>query len=516
MTKGFAIALMLCGFASPAFAQIDRPVAVDGGEVAGVAAGGVVEFKGIPFARAPVDALRWQPPQPVERWQGVLRADRFAPACPQLGGGAMAGDSAVLPEGESEDCLYLNVWTAADSVEEKRPVMVWIYGGGYRAGATDLPQYDGAALAGKGVVFVSIAYRVGVLGFLAHPELSAESPRHVSGNYGLQDQIAALDWIRRNIASFGGDPERITIFGQSAGSMSTSYLSASPLATGKFHRLIGETGAGFGLLTPRALAQAEAEGLDFARKVGAEGVDDLRSLPAATLVRAAGPASGSFEPNRDGWLVPATLAEIYRNGEQNDVDMLIGSNADEAGEDPAMTLAAYRDRLQSTYGRDAEALLRLHPATSDAEARASHRQLSTITLGDYTMYSWARAQARTGTAPLYVYRFIQNPPIPKFEQPGGPDAASPGAWHGAEIVYALGNLDSKAWPWSPADRRLSDQMMEYWVNFASSGNPNGAGLPHWPTYHEAPDKVMQLGGEVSATARPFLPTMEILDRHLGR
>ncbi|MEN7538461.1 carboxylesterase/lipase family protein [Aurantiacibacter flavus] len=516
MSRGLAIAVLLCAFASPAYAQIDWPVAVDGGEVAGVPADGVVEFKGIPFARPPIDSLRWQPPQPVESWKGVLHADRFAPACPQLGGGAMAGDSDVLPAGEDEDCLYLNVWTAAESADEKRPVMVWIYGGGYRAGATDLPEFDGAALADKGVVFVSIAYRVGVLGFLAHPGLSAQSARHVSGNYGLLDQIAALDWIRRNIASFGGDPDRITIFGQSAGSMSTSYLAASPLATGKFHRLIGETGAGFGLLTPRPLAQAEAEGLEFARKVGADGVDDLRSIPPATLVRAAGPASGSFEPNRDGWLVPDTLAEIYRNGAQNDVDMLIGSNADEAGEDPTMTLAAYRERLLSIYGRDAAALLRLHPATDDAEARASHRLLSTISLGDYTMYSWARAQARTGTAPLYVYRFTQNPPIPKAEQPGGPDAAPPGAWHGAEIVYALGNLDSKAWPWSAADRRLSDQMMSYWVNFATSGNPNGAGLPYWPTYHETPGAVMQLGEDVGAIPRPFLPTMEILDRHLSR
>jgi para-nitrobenzyl esterase len=515
MKNGLKIALILCCWAGPAAAQIDQPVAVDGGRVLGVATGEITEFKGVPFARAPIDDLRWKPPQPVQNWQGTLRADSFAPDCPQLGGGAMAAGGSALPSGESEDCLYLNVWTAAETGDEKRPVMVWIYGGGYRAGSTDLPEYDGAALAREGVVYVSIAYRVGVLGFLAHPELSAESPRNVSGNYGLQDQIAALDWVRRNISSFGGDPDRITIFGQSAGSMSTSYLAASPLATGKFHRLIGQTGAGFGALAPRSLDRAAAEGVEFARQVGAESVQELRSMPAAALVRAAGPASGRFEPNQDGWLVPSILAEVYRNSEQNDVDMLIGSNADELGENATLTLEEYRSELQSTYGRDAAALMRLHPAQSDAEARASHRRLSTISLGDYTMYSWARAQANTGESPLYVYRFTQNPPVPSSEQPGGPDAAPPGAWHGAEIVYALGNLEAKDWPWTPRDRGLSEQMMSYWVNFAKSGDPNGPGLPRWPTYHEAPGMVMELGEDVGPVPRPDLPTMEILDLHLG-
>ncbi len=509
------LATLALAISPPAQAQIVGPVAVDGGKVAGAAEGDVAIFKGIPFAAAPVDDLRWKPPQPVTSWNGTYEATDFGPDCPQLRGAPTETASTTLPPDQSEDCLYLNIWTAADSSAERRPVMVWIYGGGYRAGSTALPTYDGAALAREGVVFVSIAYRVGPLGFMAHPALSAESPRHVSGNYGLLDQVAALDWIRRNIASFGGDPDRITIFGQSAGSMSTSYLASSPLATGKFHRLIGQTGAGFGILTPRPIADAEAVGLAFGRDLGAETLPELRALDAGELIAAAGYESGTFQPISDGWAVPGTLRDIYREGRQNDVAMMIGSNDDEAGENPAQTLAGYRAGLERQYGPDAARLLELHPASTDAEARAADRSLATTTLGDYTMFSWGRAQATTGRQPVYAYRFTRNPPIPPAEYPGGPDAAPPGAWHGAEIPYALGNLAARDWPWTERDRALSRQMMSYWINFATTGDPNGSGLPHWPTYREEPAEVMELGDQTRAIRRPELPTLEILDRHLG-
>ena len=510
------LAALCC--AGAANAQIAGPVAVDGGKVVGVLASdsSVVAFKGIPFAAPPVADLRWKPPQPVVSWEETSKADAFGPICPQLGHRPPSdGSDDVLPPEQSEDCLYLNVWTAAQSAEERRPVMVWIYGGGYRAGSTNLPAYDGEALARKGVVFVSIAYRVGVLGFLAHPELSAESSRHVSGNYGLQDQVAALDWVRRNIDSFGGDPDRITIFGQSAGSMSTSYLAASPLATGKFHRLIGQTGAGFGMLAPQAIAEAERKGVAFAEKLGASTAEELRALDAGKLVAAAGYQSGTFQPIDDGWFVPSDLAEIYREKRQNDVAMLIGSNDDEAGEDPAMTLERYRDELRTRYGADAEAIFALHPASSDAEARSASRRLNTISLGDITMHKWAVAQTATGTAPVYTYRFTRNPPIPRAEYPGGPNAASPGAWHGAEIVYALGNLKTREWPWTAEDRALSELMSSYWINFAATGDPNGPGLPKWPTLRDAPEKVMELGTQSGMIARPYDPTIELLEGHIA-
>jgi len=491
-------------------AQIAEPVQVDGGVISGTTSRSpdVRAFKGVPFAAPPVGALRWRPPQPIAPWNDVLKADHFAAQCVQL------DDRPGAREPQSEDCLHLNIWTGAKSGSERRPVMVWIYGGGYRAGSTARPAYDGTALARRGVVFVSIAYRVGALGFLAHPWLSAESPRHVSGNYGLLDQIAALDWIKRNIASFGGDPDRVTIFGQSAGSISTSFMAASPLAKGKFTRLIGETGAAFGMLTPVPLAEAEKQGEAFAKRLGASSLADLRGIDAARIAREAGPASGTFQPINDGWVVPGTLAQIYRQGRQNDVAMLIGSNGDEAGSDPRQTLTGYVSGLRSRYGADADALLRLHPAGNDVEARAASRRLSTISLGDYTMSRWALAQAASGKAPIYSYRFTHSPPIPPAQYPGGPDAPPPGAWHGSEIVYALGNLWAHDWPWTAEDRKLSDILQSYWVNFATSGNPNGPGLPVWPGFRAAPDRVMELGGHVGPIARPDEATMAILARHL--
>jgi para-nitrobenzyl esterase len=498
--------LAMLVFASSAQAQISEPVQVDGGLIAGQSVSGTAirAFKGVPFAAPPVGELRWKPPQPVPAWNGVRQVDAFGPDCPQL---------ASRTHPQSEDCLFLNVWTEAQSADEKRPVMVWIYGGGYRAGSTTIPAYDGTGLARRGVVFVSIAYRVGPLGFMAHPELSAESPRRVSGNYGLLDQIAALDWVRRNIASFGGDPDRITIFGQSAGSISTSYLAASPLATGKFHRLIGQTGGGFGLLAPEPLASAEHKGLAFGQSLDAETIAQLRAVDAGRLVHEAGTVSGRFQPINDGWVVPGDLKAIYQEGRQNDVAMLVGSNSEEEGESRSLDLTQYRENLRHAYGALADDLFALHPASSDEEARASARMLGTLALGDYTMYTWATSQVATGRSPVYSYRFTHAPPIPPEEYPGGPDASPPGAWHGAEIRYALDNLGSAEWPWSETDHTLANRMASYWVNFAATGDPNGPGLPHWPTMQEQPAHVMQLSEKPRAIPRPGMATLDVLRRH---
>ncbi|MEP7312563.1 MAG: carboxylesterase family protein, partial [Pseudomonadota bacterium] len=494
-------------------AQIPEPVAVDGGRITGASSRdpAIRAFKGIPFAAPPTGELRWKAPQPVRSWEAVRAASEFAADCPQLRDSVKTARQ--MPQ-QSEDCLYLNIWTGAKSPGERRPVMVWIYGGGFRGGSTALAAYDGTALAGRDVVFVSIAYRVGALGFLAHPELSHESSRRVSGNYGLLDQIAALGWVRRNIAAFGGDPDRITVFGQSAGSMSASYLATSPLATGLFHRLIGQTGAGFGVLAPRPLAVAERKGAEFAAGLGAASLSALRRIDAARIVEAAGTVSGVFQPNDDGWVVPGNLALTYRERRQNDVAMLIGSNADESGTDTTQNLERFRSELRSQFAADAAAIEKLHPASSDVEARAAARRVSTITLGDYTMQRWARAQAETGTAPVYLYRFTQSPPIPREQFPGGPEAPPPGAWHGAEIPYALGNLASQDWPWTDKDKQLSQVMISYWINFARSGDPNGSGLPRWPAWKETSQELMELASNPRLIPQPDRATIEILRNHI--
>lgn len=514
----FSALLMALAASCPAHAQIAEPVGVDGGSVSGAAAQveGIRVYRGIPFAAPPVGNLRWKPPQPVPSWEGVRKAEQFGPDCPQAA--SLPGvDGNARPQ--SEDCLYLNVWTGADTAQDRLPVMVWIHGGAFTGGSPAVPVYDGAALAKRGVVFVSISYRLGILGFLSHPELSAESPRHVSGNYGLLDQTAALSWVRRNIASFGGDPDRITIIGQSAGSMALSYLATSPLAVGSFSQVIGETGAAFGLLKPKPLAVAEERGLAFEMLAGASSLAELRQRDAASLVEAAKPMtdvfSGVLQPIEDGWAVPSDLGTIYRRGRQSDVPMLIGSNSDEYGIDPSQTLAGYRALLESRYGSAGDALFALHPATNDVEAREAAKQVGTIAMGDYVMYDWAGAQNETGRASVYLYRFTHHSPIPKAEYPGGPNAPDPGAWHGAEIVYAFDNLRARDWPWSDADRELSDRMASYWVNFARTGDPNGDGLPHWPTFREAPDEVMNLDVDAGPIQRPNQEVLEVLQRHFG-
>lgn len=497
----------------PAHARIKDPVAVDGGRVSGISARaeGIRAYKGIPFASPPVGRLRWKPPQPVPSWDGVRKAEQFGPDCPQSAP-PPGTDGDARPQ--SEDCLYLNVWTGADSAQDHLPVMVWIHGGAFTGGSPAVQTYDGAALAKRGVVFVSISYRLGILGFLSHPELSAESPRRVSGNYGLLDQIAALAWVRRNIASFGGDPERITIVGQSAGSMAVSYLATSPLAVGSFSRVIGQTGAAFGLLKPKPLAFAERRGLEFEESVGATSLAELKQRDSMSLVEAAMPLadvfSGVLQPVEDGWAVPSDLGTVYRKGRQSDVPMLIGSNSDEYGLDQSQTLATYQTLLKSRYGSAEGALFRLFPASNDVEAQQAAMLVNTIAMGDYVMNSWAGAQGRAGRAPVYVYRFTHHSPIPKEQYPGGATAPNPGAWHGAEIVYAFDNLAARDWPWSDVDRELSDRMASYWVNFARTGDPNSEGLPYWPTSSEAPEQVMKLDADLGPIPRPNREALKAL------
>ncbi|WP_279303127.1 carboxylesterase/lipase family protein [Hyphococcus luteus] len=513
----FRLAALALAF-SPYGAAAEPPgaptVKTEAGLIEGTAASkpGVSLFGSIPYAAPPVGPLRWRPPQAAPRWDDrTLAADRLPPACPQV---PTHEDSIAyaFPHEQSEDCLYLNIWTGDLSSSARRPVMVWLYGGGFMQGSSAAPAYDGAALAQRGVVFVSVNYRIGALGFMAHPELSAESAHKASGNYGILDQIAALDWVRRNIAAFGGDPGNVTVIGQSAGSMSLNLLTASPLATGLFHKGIGETGAVMGMLSSKPLREAEAKGVALADKLGARSIKELRAMDAATIVQAAGAAPGAFEPNIDGWVLPASSASIYRNAKQNDVPLLIGSNRDENQTDPTVTAESYFSMLTAFFGEQRDDLLELYPAVSNDEARASSRRLFTIAMAQYPMNLWARLQNSTGTAPVYVYRFTRPSPVPPnryLEQRATPDL---GAWHGSEIVYALDNLSVRDWPWQAADRRFSDMMASYWVNFAKTGDPNGASLPTWPAFSSDTSMVMELGENIGPIREPNLATFKILDR----
>jgi para-nitrobenzyl esterase len=459
----------------------------------------VCAFKGVPYARPPVGPLRWQPPLPPERWSGTRPADRFGPRCVQPNRPTHAvGYFGAEPE--SEDCLYLNVWTAAPTAGEKRPVMLWLHGGAFLVGSGSLPIFDGSALAQRGAVMVTINYRLGRLGFLAHPELSAEQPYRASGNYGLLDQIAALRWVQANIAAFGGDPDRVTIFGQSAGSSSVSSLMASPLAKGLFHRAIGQSGGAFFARILAPLDVAEQAGVTFARALGASTIDELRSKPVREVQfrrpNEDGPLKETYDAADpkgidratawaviDGYVHPDRVMNVFARGEQNDVPLISGATADEGTTQPAISsVAEFQRRARADYGDMAEAFLARFPAGTDAEAMIASRRVIGTRVFNWENWTWANMQRKTGRSPVYFYHFGHVLPKPPFAGRGGDLERELGAFHTGEIPYVLQTLDARDWPWRGADRELSDVMARYWINFATSGNPNGPGLPDWPRY----------------------------------
>ena len=479
------------------------------GVVAGAAApdGAARAFLGIPFAAPPVGDLRWREPQPVAAWTGVRKADAFGPRCMQ----GRVFDDMVFRDEPSEDCLYLNVWTPARTAAEKLPVMVWIYGGGFQAGSASEPRQDGGQLARKGVVVVSLNYRLCVFGFLAHPDLTRESGRGASGNYGLMDQVAALRWVRDNVAGFGGDPGNVTIFGESAGSLSVSALVASPLARGLFQRAIGESGAYLGRLAlePQTLAASEDGGAKFATSLGAASLADLRAKPAGDVLQAALKFQPWFAPTIDGYVLPKDSNAIYAAGEQARVPLLAGSNADEVragvvlGKDRP-TAKSFPEQLRTRYGAAADALLKVYPAGSDEEALESASALAGDTFLAYATWKWTDVHGRTAGVPVYRYSFDRKIPVaPDTKVEGKPaTAADVGARHAGEIEYVFGALDSvPKVTWEDADRRLSDLMMTCWSNFARSGDPNGKGVPEWPRY-DAKDGFAVMHLDVASAARP--------------
>ena len=506
---GTALAFLLLAMTLPRSASADNQVKIDCGVLEGMggARPGVRVFEGIPFAAPPVGELRWAEPRPVAPWDGVRKATEFGPRAMQ---GAIFSDMIFRDKGPSEDCLYLNVWTPAGGAKDGLPVMVWIYGGGLQAGSSSEPRQDGEDLARKGVVVVSMNYRLGVFGFFSHPDLSRESG-HGSGNYGLMDQIAALQWVQRNIAAFGGDPGNVTIFGESAGSFSVSALMASPRAQGLFQKAIGESGAILGLRRAperiHHLSAAEKAGTEFATSLGAKSAAELRAIPADRLLKAALDAKEFHAgPVVDGYVLPRDANAIFADGQQSHVPLLAGWNADETRVyntfgSKRPTAKSFAEEVRAKYGDAAGDVLRLYPAGTDEEAVRSAGDLAGDQFIAGSTWKWIEMQLGTGGSPVFRYQFDRAVPVaPGTVINGAPaTAVDVGAVHASEIVYVFGALASKKDVSSkPEDWRLSDAMETYWTNFARTGNPNGEGVPAWPAYDRAGNfQVMHLDVKVA-------------------
>jgi para-nitrobenzyl esterase len=466
---------------------------------------GVHSFKGIAYAAPPVGDLRWKPPQPLSPWRGTRKAHRFGPRAMQL---PVFGDMNFRSRGMSEDCLYLNVWTPDPAADARLPVLVYFYGGGFIAGDGSEPRYDGAQMARRGIVCVTVNYRLNIFGLFAHPELSAESPQHCSGNYGFLDQNAALRWVRDNIAAFGGDPGRVTIAGESAGSMSVNAQMISPLSKDLIAGAIGASG-GIAALPPVSLADAEQGGLDFAKKVGAQSLAELRALPARKLLKAtAGMAPHEFPSVVDGWFYPRSPLAMLAAGEQARAPLMVGWNSEEMnyrallGELPP-TPANYAAAVQALYGERAGEVLRLYPGATMEQVEQSATELAGDRFLVYSTWKWADEHRKAG-CPVYRYYYAhpRPPMVPELGDAvaglaGGvirdPDAAAQaiamppakGAVHSADIEYALGNLaTNQVYAWTAEDEQVSALMQGYYANFIKTGDPNGPGLPHWPRLDE--------------------------------
>ncbi len=502
--RALLAALAASLLAAPALAT---PIRTDAGRLDGVRQGDVIAYEGVPFAAPPVGELRWRAPRPVEPWRGVRKADHFGHVCPQP---PLAG---VTDPGISEDCLYLNLWRPTKA-KGPLPIMVFIHGGGFTTGAGSIHALWGDQLASKGVIAVTVNHRLGPLGYLALPELSRESG-HGSGAYGSLDLVAALKWIKRNARAFGGDPGRITVFGQSGGSMSVSLLLASPLARGLVSRAIGESNGIFAPY-PRPssavpLAEAETAGLAFEAEVGAKRLSDLRKLPTEALLK----PRANWGPVIDGAFLKEAPYEVFAAGRQIDVPTMVGSNDTEGvfflGPNPPVKAADWDKILKDNWGADYARAKALYPFTTDAEAYWSMARA----LGDYgydwQVWTWARLQSRTGRAPIRMWRLQQPYPVadPK-------ERALMGTPHGAETAYVFGHFDSQngRMAWTDEDRRLGEIMSSYWTNFAKTGDPNGPGLPRWPVYRPGTATVMLLKTPPELGTHPRQAQLELNDKVL--
>jgi para-nitrobenzyl esterase len=490
---------------APLLLSDEKPIAnTNAGKVAGFKEGNINVFKGIPFAAPPVGELRWKAPQPIKPWSGVKDCIQFA-ASPVQGEPIPFmcwSEEFLIPKKPiDEDCLYLNVW--AKNTATKKPVLVYIYGGGFVSGGAGCAIYDGKEMAEKDVVFVSINYRVGVFGFLAHPELTNESGYGASGNYALLDMIASLKWVKENIAAFGGDPNQVTIAGQSAGAFAVNHLCASPLAKGLFKGAIAQSGGSVltsALRPTTSLQQAENMGLDFAKKLNARSIEDLRKLSAQNIFNA---KQGLTYPIEDGYVLPSSIADIYANGKQNDVALILGWNLDDKVTGPPVSAEAYKQQLQKQFGTNANKVLQYYPATNDVIAAASQDNLSRDEFFGVQGYAWANAQLDKGKSKVFIYNF--NRKLPAYSA-----ASNFGAFHTGEVPYVFNNLKTVNRPWEEIDIQLADQVSNYWVNFVKTGNPNGTNLTIWPAYNAQKEQVLIINKQTEAKLMPFKEGLQIL------
>lgn len=490
-------------------ATLPLPIKTRTGLVAGVPGtdGSVVAFKGIPYAAPPVGDLRWHAPRPAPPWQGVRQATRFGTSCVQkVVEERKPWTYEFMTHNEiGEDCLSLNVWTGAKAASERRPVYVWFHGGGYTEGSSAVPAYDGENLAKRGVVVVTVNYRLGVLGFLAHPDLTRESDHRASGNYGTLDQIAALEWVRDNIAGFGGDPKRVTIGGQSAGASSVHNLLTSPLARGLFHRAIAESGSG---VVPNSrmatLKVAEEQGVKFAELKGVHSIRELRAMKWEDIVAQTqtSPVSG-FRPVVEGYVTPAPWAEIYAAGKQNDVPTLTGLTADEASSQPdygAVPADKWEAQMRQRFGDLAGAFFKLYSAMVQKDVSRDQ--------GLVSMYLWAVNRAKTAKTPAFTYFWTHAEP--------GPDRERFGAFHTSEVPYVFNTLVKSDRGWTADDRKIAQTLQSYWVNFMATGNPNGQGLAPWPAFSEKAADTMEVGDRFQARPVADKAKMEFFSQYLAR
>ncbi|TKK69802.1 carboxylesterase family protein [Ilyomonas limi] len=526
MKKTFLLLSPAVLFCTMLFAQLNNDMApprvkVANGMLEGVNVSGIREFKGVPYAAPPVGNLRWREPQPAQNWTGVRKADHFGPRAMQL---PLFGDMNFRSDGMSEDCLYLNVWTPSKTGNDHLPVMVYFYGGGFVAGDGSEPRYDGESMARRGIVAVTVNYRLGVFGFFAHPELTKESPHHASGNEGLLDQSAALQWVQQNIAAFGGDPKKITIAGESAGSYSVSAQMASPLSRNIINGAIGESGSLLGLNPAVSLADGEKFGVQFADSVNAKSLAELRAMSAEQLLKATSkPGYARFPVVVDGYFFPKQPIAIYKAGEQAKVPLLVGWNSQEMpyqvvlGKDEP-TIENYTKAVQKLYSDKAQDVLSVYTANTDADVKTVATKLASDRFIGFSTWRWSDVQAQTSSQPVYRYMYARPRPQMRAEMgnataglAGGvikdsPAAKTPppppatGAVHSAEIEYALGNLSTnRVYDWQPEDFEVSQIMQAFFVNFITTGNPNGLGVPNWqPVEKNQPATVMHIDANTAA------------------
>jgi para-nitrobenzyl esterase len=495
--------VLFCFFANLLTAQL-KIIKTANGLIQGTAHDAISIFKGIPFAAPPTGNLRWKAPEPASNWKGIRQCSTFSASpfqptpVPFL---CWSEEFIAPPVPLSEDCLYLNVWTGAKNNKEKRPVFVWIYGGGFSSGSAACAIYDGEEMAKKGIVFVSINYRVGPFGFMAHPELSKEQ-NNASGNYGILDQLAALQWVQKNITAFGGDPGRVTVAGQSAGSMSVNALLASPLAKGLFQQAILQSGSFLGNFLPPLLHDAEANGIALQKKTGAADINELRNKPADEILKAA-QSAGRMGLTLDNYVLPTNILNNVKTNNYNNVPLMMGWVTGDAmlfGK-PTITAEKFIQQANEKYGADASEYLTVFTAANNEEAQQSQAK---ITLMNFAAYP-AHLLGSYNSKPVFIY---ESSYVPADK----PDFPNYGAFHTSEVPFALHTLHVWKRPWQKNDYDVQKLMNAYWVSFIKTGNPNAKGLPAWHAYDKTGQSILEISTNTAMHPALYKKEFDVLDK----